>query len=592
MNELVEEVMNPWIWILAIFSVAFLILVFLRRRTNEGFAEFKDSNVRFADRQYTYFKDFLKRGMPVNNGINLGYLNAAVAEPNLYNTIPTNQDFTKYFMPDPYQEYFDYDKSFCKPARNPRQLPNRDPTKRTQCGWWYVPDASIPSVGALGTRQEPIVREGLPGGGQWIWDSNRAIELEDKKACKRIKMCDLIDLPGISGSCGFCERRGYAVPINTNGTEKYPDGSDACGEKTVNTSDKCFKPKPPALITDDGINCGNYGRASSDGALRLYTQRECNQLNGNFVPNGECLIKKGGSYSAQCALLNTPPPSAPKPVCAPDAKGNLTRECLLSLAKGLGFNSAGGVIRMIAGGTGPNETDRYAIDTLKSVGITIPDAVLGVGNIDKDSAARIYSDLYNAMNSGYSNLTRQAAKWLVSGTDSFDICDFDPKKTGPFPLNCLQREFRQAGCQPAGAAHPTPQNSGSLQGSKWEDITKRFKNLYASMRSTDSEVQAKATKDCLGVSFYKEPDQQCCYMMYGPWISGTIKVQTINKINDGTTVYIAYDAPYTKMVTQNGEVRYYSGLHTQFNPNNWTNYTLAPRKMYNVRRGTPQECSG
>ena len=304
--------MNQWIWIVAIFIVAFILLLLIRRPPSsaEGFGQLKDASISFADKQYNFFHKLMDKGLFLNNGISLGGLNAAIDNNNLYNTIPEKTDYTQYLSPDPYAEYFDYDKTFCKPAKHPRNLPSRDPVKRTQCGWWYVPDPSVPSVGALGTRQEPIVREQLPANGTWIWDLQRAAELEDKKMCRRIKSCDLMDLDGIQGVCGFCERVGYAVPINRDGTEKYPDSQDACGEKVVTNADECYRPPPPDLVTDNGINCGRYGRASTDGSLRLYNKQECDALDGNFLPSGECLIKTGGSFSAVCSGLNVPSPAA------------------------------------------------------------------------------------------------------------------------------------------------------------------------------------------------------------------------------------------------------------------------------------------
>jgi hypothetical protein len=50
--------------------------------------------------------------------------------------------------------------------------------------------------------------------------------------------------------------------------------------------------------------CGTYGRASSDGNIRLYTQAECNSLKGNWYANGECVKKTGGSFSWDCRELN------------------------------------------------------------------------------------------------------------------------------------------------------------------------------------------------------------------------------------------------------------------------------------------------
>jgi hypothetical protein len=587
--------MNQWFWIIAIFGVAFVLLVFLRQKETEGFGEFQQATTQFVNKQDDFFSKLLKKGLFINNGLSLGNLNAAVTDNNIYNIIPEKKDMAKYFSPDPYAEYFDYDKTFCKPARHPRNLPSRDPTKRSQCGWWYVPDASVPSVGVLGTREEALVKPGLPPNGQWIWDINKAIELEDKKFCKRIKSCDLMDLPSIQGICGFCERLGHAVPIHRDGREKYPDSSDACGEKTVTSTDGCYRPPPPELITDDGINCGNYGRPSSNNQTRLYTKSECDALNGNFVPNGECLIKSGGSYSAACAGLNTPfeLPNAPRAKCDPDAKGNLTRECLISLAKGLGYNESGGVLRMLMGNMGPNQTDKYALEVLRGKGLTIPDAILGTGNIDKLSAATIYSDLYNAMTTGFDNVSKQAAKWLVSGTDSFDICDFDASKTGPFPVSCLQREFRQAGCQPAGAQHPTEANAASIQGLSWGNIQKRFKDLYASMSSTNSETQRTATKDCLGIDFYRAPDKECgCHIMFGPWINWGVplKVDRTMKLPDGKSVHLLQEGTHTKMVHESGEGRYFIGKVENATPNDWNNAIRAPHGVYNARKGVGKEC--
>ena len=592
--------MNSWIWVISIFVVAFILLVWVRRATRdggeeEGFQGGVDTAVQFADRQYNFFTKLLNRGMFVNNGIQMAGLNAAVADTNVYNTIPEKTDYTQYFSPDPYKEYFDYDATFCKPARSPRNLPARDLVKRVQCGWWYVPDAGTPSMGALGTRDAPVIKDALPPNGQWVWDLARATELEEKKHCGRIRSCDFVELDGVKGVCGFCERTGRGVPVRADGAEKYPDSSDACGVKVVTTRAGCYKPPPPELTTADGTYCGNYGRPSPNNAIRLYTRAECDALNGIHVSaTGVCNPLTGpGSFSVSCASLNTPAPAtgAARPVCEPDAKGNLTRDCLAALARAHGFGSSGGVLRMVAGGAGPNQTDKYAIDVLRGVGVIVPDAVLGTGAIDIDGAASVYKQVYNAMTGGGSKMRREAAKWLVSGSDSFDVCDFEPGAAGPFPLTCIQREFRQAGCQPAGAAHPSASNTAALQGTTWAGIGKKFSDLYASMRSPDSETQRKATQDCLGIKFYRAPDVECCYIMYGPWISAPGKADRVETLPDGKTVYLKQEGTYTKMVHQSGEARYYVGRIGQFNAQQWARSTVAPQGMYNVRKGTEKECA-
>ena len=75
------------------------------------------------------------------------------------------------------------------------------------------------------------------------------------------------------------------------------------------------------VCTPNGIM---LGRPSPDNTIRVYTQDECNLLNGNWYSNGECLKKGGGSYSAECSSLNVQAPvdapvAAPLPVAVPVA---------------------------------------------------------------------------------------------------------------------------------------------------------------------------------------------------------------------------------------------------------------------------------
>jgi hypothetical protein len=50
--------------------------------------------------------------------------------------------------------------------------------------------------------------------------------------------------------------------------------------------------------------CLGLGRPNSNGGLRIYSQSECDQLDGNFHGNGECTKKTGGSFSWDCRDLN------------------------------------------------------------------------------------------------------------------------------------------------------------------------------------------------------------------------------------------------------------------------------------------------
>lgn len=59
--------------------------------------------------------------------------------------------------------------------------------------------------------------------------------------------------------------------------------------------------------------------------------------------------------------------------------------------------------------------------------------------------------------------------------------------------------------------------------------------------------------------------------MYGPAIGRQIPTE-IRFLNDGRVVYVCEDSPYTKMVTADGQEKYYTGTMNQFNPSNWNSY--------------------
>ena len=71
------------------------------------------------------------------------------------------------------------------------------------------------------------------------------------------------------------------------------------------------------------------------------------------------------------------------------------------------------------------------------------------------------------------------------------------------------------------------------------------------------------------------------YLMWGDWLvpynspSTAIAAQSYSRLPDGNWVYMYYQNPYTKMVTDTGEARYYTGPISSFNPNSWSTYSLA-----------------
>jgi hypothetical protein len=61
-------------------------------------------------------------------------------------------------------------------------------------------------------------------------------------------------------------------------------------------------------------------------------------------------------------------------------------------------------------------------------------------------------------------------------------------------------------------------------------------------------------------------------IMYGPWISKQ-QVAEVRKLRNRKIVYIIYDDGYTKMVSNDGQEKYYRGTINQFNPDDWDKYS-------------------
>ena len=501
-------------FVIILVIVGMLYLSYKNKR-EEGFVNVLQEQTAFADKMASFFHDKAENGIFIGPGVSLSGLNDAMQQPdmNLKEQVPA-KDYTSYMIRDVSAQYTEDDKQFCRGAAEPRYLPARAAGSSVACGWWFMRDQNQISVGTLGTRSGPLFPETLPSGGEWMWNITLAQQKEDIKFCKRVKTCDLLDVTGIQGRCGFCKRLGYAVPIKSDGSEKYPESEDgSCGAEVSKTTSVCNRPEPVVVMTPDGINCGTAGHPSPDNAIRLYNKEECDTLGGTFAGNGECLRKGGGSFSWDCRDLNPAEAAAaekPAPgLCDPLPTGRLSKACLLSLAKGIGYTEQGGIYRMLYNGALPEETDMLAMNQLKLQGITVPKALLGDGSIDKVSAGNIYKEIFDVISKGRTNVIREAAKWLTVGTNSFDICALDPKTTGPFEVACVQRAFRQAGCQPSGESYPSSATVSAISNLTWEEINDTFVKLRESTKSQDLKVQDKAARECLGLAFQRVPPKKC-----------------------------------------------------------------------------------
>jgi hypothetical protein len=541
----------------------------------EGFVTFKNEQIAFADRQAVYYNT-LKDAILINPGINYDALTQSTQQPATLITTSKPSTQKERIATDPHNSFTDADEKFCTRVKSPALFPARPANATKACGWWFMPDLNRASVGMLGTRNGPLFKEKLPAGGEWIWDIRLATKKEEIKRCKKIRNCSLLKSKAIQSECGYCPNLGHGIPIKPNGDEKYPEDIQ-CGTKLIETADKCPGPPAPPVVTSEGISCGTYGKPSEDNYIRVYTAAECKALDSTAVhiPNGECLKAAGGSYSWDCRNLNGPIVRV-EGICNPDGKGRLSRACLLSLCKGMGYSSGGTIVRLLTDSKAEaNELDKLAMEMLKTIGITVPTALLGAGDIDESSAIDMYQTLVSLTYGNVAELYREAAKRLVYGGDNFDPCDLPDDTRGPFLPRCIAREGRKAGLQMAGWLKNT-ENYSYYNDKTWGQVKRELKLLYDQMMRPGytGEEQDRFVKNVLGITISREEEKPCAsdYYIYGKWMPRDLPVQVIKTLSSGELVYIAQDGVYTKMVPKSGGAKYYVGPVSDFNPINWNYY--------------------
>ncbi len=61
--------------------------------------------------------------------------------------------------------------------------------------------------------------------------------------------------------------------------------------------------------------------------------------------------------------------------------------------------------------------------------------------------------------------------------------------------------------------------------------------------------------------------------IYGPYVGENLPIQAVKVLNGSESVYMIEQGIYTKMVTTSGVAKYYTGIITDYKPNNWGSYT-------------------
>ena len=441
------------IWLMILVMVV-LFLIYKYSRV-EGFSEFKDSAMEFGNRQNTYFHDQITKGILTNPGLNLSGLDDAVAQPDLYLPSSPPDDMSRFFMEDPENAFTEQDNAMCRGALKPSDLPIRKPGDRIGCGWYFQESNDKMSIGALGTRNGPVITTDLVGG-TWIWNRERAIMMEDMKRCKALKTCEMLEFGDAYRECGFCFEKGHGIPIKSDGTPKYSTNEDGkCGSRIVRKAEDC---KPPALA---GTATAAAGELPSAGP-----------------------VNEAAAGADPCVN-----------------NGIVTVSCLLNHINFYGFDSnKGGLGRLIVNPT-PSTMTAAALRTLSEAGQNLPEAFWKTRTLNGVTTGTSVIAQISALSRRIDGTNEsRAARFLVDGTP-FTPCDsYTGGKTGPFDIECLQQAYRKAGCQAGGASYPNPRTAVSEFANKtWSEVNSSFKRIYDDMKSSDPRTQDMALKNCLGV---------------------------------------------------------------------------------------------
>ena len=379
-------------------------------------------------------------------------INRALNTPDLYNTTTIPNDYSTIFTTDPAGMYTDAEKNFCRGATDPRSLPATN-NQKVRCGWLYVDDPGRQSMGAIGTWNGPLFPENSPAGSVWYWDLAAAAKKEDIKYCKRLTSCTLMDAFNAGGTrrCGFCPwGMGHGVPVDSAGRALYSDDTTASCDSMVTQSNQCPAP---------GETSGSGSESGS------------------------------GSSSDACDQR--------------DSAGNITSACILRLGKQAGMSDRGAYLNAVANETTSKQL-RYAMDVVLA-SYKVADLYT-----DPATALQYFMRIVQAQTTGATQSIRDAAAYVASGSNDFDFCPTDPKATGPFELTCVQRAFREKGCQPAGSSYPkTAADATAASLMSWGDLNTQYTGIQLATQSSDPTVQRPALKQCLGVDMPLPPPPKC-----------------------------------------------------------------------------------
>jgi hypothetical protein len=359
-------------------------------------------------------------------------------------------------------------KSDCATATidNVSGLSGQNDTLR--CGWVYKKgvQGNIPAVsrGALGVRGGPIDPQALTDGGKWYWNIDEVKKDILIDRCSALNACQDVGSSGFQG-CAYSTQRGSGIPVNTNGSVKFPN-------------DIRFSGNLGTLITQ---------------ASQCPTQT----------------IQTTISDLVDTTLTVTSSSSG-RDTCIPDASGKLPRDCYLDQIKLAGCSDNGTLYNALSLSTNPsNYFDRLA-DKLsykkyqELATAPLMESTLKTGQATASTALQNFAALkaatFPSQNTAISFAARDLC--LEKGLmDTFDFCsELTSTTAAPFSIECLQKAFRQAGGQETGNVYPSNTNISQWNSfGTWGNVINKINELKQNLNSSREEIQRDAMANFLGI---------------------------------------------------------------------------------------------
>lgn len=343
-------------------------------------------------------------------------------------------------------------------------------TANLRCGWIYkkgVP-GNIPDVsqGALGTRNGPLNYQNTPVG-TWYWNINDAKKAVEIDKCSALTSCVDVATMNFEG-CAFSTERGIGIPVNPNGSLKYPEDSRFSGNLgkliTPNHVGQCPRIPPAATVIPADPDSPIVATSSSAG----------------------------------------------RDTCVPDSTGRLPRDCYLDKVRLAGCSDKGSLFTALSASTNPNDylgalTDQLSYKKYQQLSTTpLMETTLKNGQATASTALQNFVALKANSSMVQNTALNFAARDLCMQQglmDTFDFCsELTSTTTSPFSLDCLQKAFKQAGGQETGIVYPSQSNLAQWNSFvTWGNVINKINELKQNVNSSREEIQRDAMANFLGI---------------------------------------------------------------------------------------------